>query len=379
MSQDYYRILNVQKNVTQDELKKAYRKLAMEYHPDKNPGNKEAERKFKEISQAYDVLKDEQKRAAYDRYGHDAFVNGGGNSASGFSGASSSSSGGSFSDMFSDLFNDFMSGGEQRGTNGKIKGADLRYNLSITLEEAFAGLQRKIQFWALCACDSCHGNGSKDGSAPVNCSTCNGHGRVRMQQGFFAVEKTCASCHGVGKVIKNPCNKCGGDGRVKKERTIAVTIPEGVEDGTRIRLSGEGEIGLRGGQAGDLYIFVAVKEHSLFIREGADLHCKVPVKFAIAALGGVVEVPTIESTRANVTIPSGTQYGDKFRLRSKGMTILQSGGRRGDMYVHAIIETPVKLTKKQKELLKEFEDEGTSDTNPRSEKFFDKVKNLFAD
>lgn len=378
--QDYYQTLGVQKNSSADEMKKAYRKLAMKYHPDRNPGDKEAEKKFKEISEAYEVLKDEQKRAAYDRYGHGAFENGGfgnagaGGSARGFGNAD-------FSDIFSDLFGDFMgtggAGGQQR--SAQIKGADLRYNLEITLEEAFEGKQQKIQFTTAAKCDSCKGSGSQGGSAPTNCGTCHGSGRLRMQQGFFTVEKTCTACHGMGKVIKDPCNSCAGEGRVRKEKTLSVNVPEGVEDGTRIRLAGEGEVGFRGGASGDLYIFVSLKPHSFFVREGSDIHCKVPIKMTTATLGGSIEVPVIDGTRAKVTIPEGTQSDDKFRLKGKGMKVMRGGGRCGDMYIHAQVEMPIKLSKRQKELLREFEELDGRGTNPRVESFFKKVREVWAD
>lgn len=382
-NQDYYKLLGVERNASAEDLKKAYRKLAMQYHPDRNPGDKEAEKKFKELSQAYDVLKDPQKKAAYDRYGHDAFTNGGmgaaGGGAGGFSGFSSSAD---FSDIFSDLFGDFMGGarsGGGRPRNMQMRGADLRYNITISLEEAFKGKQQKIQYTTAVKCDSCSGTGSKDSSAPINCNSCGGSGKVRMQQGFFAIEKTCTTCHGMGKIVKDPCSRCGGEGRMRKEKNLSVNIPEGVEDGTRIRLSGEGEVGVRGGDAGDLYIFVTISQHEFFMRDGHDIHCNVPIKMTTATLGGMVEVPVIDGTRAKVTIPAGTQFGDKFRLKGKGMTVMQSGGRRGDMYIHANIENPVKLSKKQRELLQQFDELDDKGANPKVEKFFQKVKSVWAD
>jgi molecular chaperone DnaJ len=383
--QDYYQLLGVDRGVSADELKKAYRKLAMQYHPDRNPGNQEAEHKFKEISQAYEVLKDEQKRAAYDRYGHAAFEQAGMGSA----GGRSSERGGfdpnmDFADIFSDLFGDFM-GGRGTGPSGgaarsaKTRGSDLRYNLSISLEEAFTGKQQKIQFTTAAACATCKGAGSKDGSAPVLCKSCNGSGRLRMQQGFFTVEKTCTACHGVGQVISDPCNSCAGEGRVRKEKTLSVSIPEGVEEGTRIRLTGEGEVGFRGGAPGDLYIFVSIKSHPFFIREGEDIHCKVPVKMTTAALGGIIEVPSIEGGRTRVTIPTGTQPGDQFRLKKKGMPVMRSGGRRGDMYIHCQVETPTRLTKRQKDILQEFETLDEKGAYSQSEGFFSKVKEFWSE
>jgi molecular chaperone DnaJ len=374
--QDYYSLLGVEKNASADELKKAYRKLAMKYHPDKNPGDKVAEAKFKELSQAYEVLKDEQKRAAYDRYGHDAFENGGMGGAGGGAGFDP---GANFADIFGDLFGDFMGGRGGGGRTASQRGSDLRYNLEISLEEAFAGKQQKIQFTSATQCDKCTGSGSNDGSSAAACGTCGGMGKIRMQQGFFTVERTCTSCNGAGKVIKNPCSRCGGEGRTRKERTLSVSVPEGVEDGTRIRLTGEGEVGLRGAQAGDLYIFISVREHEFFIRDGHDIHCKTPIKMTTAALGGDVEVPVIDGTRAKVTIPAGTQSSDKFRLKGKGMTIMRAGGRRGDMYIHCNVEVPVKLSKKQKDLLKEFAELDGRGTNPKVESFLKKAKNIWAD
>lgn len=375
--QDYYDLLGVQKNATADELKKSYRKQAMKYHPDKNPGDDVAEAKFKDLSQAYEVLKDEQKRAAYDRYGHDAFENGGGNSAGG--GGGFSSGGGNFSDIFSDLFGDFMGGGQRGGgESANARGSDLRYNLEIKLEEAYNGKQQEVKFKTSVKCTTCNGTGSKDKSAPITCKTCGGHGKVRMQQGFFTVERTCPDCHGAGQVIKNPCGSCGGEGRVQKQKTLSVNIPEGVEDGTRIRVSGEGEVGLRGGQTGDLYLFVTVADHDFFIREGHDLHCKVPITMTTAALGGAIEVPIIDGSKAKVTIPAGTQYGDKLRLKDKGMKVMRSGGRRGNVYIHCEVEVPTKLSKKQKELLQEIEELDGKGTNPRVERFLKKFKSLWS-
>lgn len=371
---DYYEQLGVQKDASADELKKAYRKLAMKYHPDRNQGDEKAEAKFKEVSEAYEVLKDEQKRSAYDRYGHAAFENGGGGAGGGFG---QGAAGGDFSDIFGDIFGDFMGGGSrQREVN--LRGADLRYNLEVSLEEAFSGKQEKITFRTAASCEPCKGSGSKGGGAST-CPTCRGAGKVRMQQGFFAVERACSSCNGAGKIIKDPCSSCGGEGRKAKEKTLSVNIPEGVEDGTRIRLTGEGEVGVRGGQAGDLYIFINVRDHSFFIREGNDIHCKVPITMTKASLGGSVEVPTIDGGKAKVTIPEGTQSSDRFRLRGKGMTVMRSGGRRGDMYIHAIVETPVKLSKEQKELLKEFEELEKKGSNPQVDKFFKTVKKFWED
>jgi molecular chaperone DnaJ len=378
MAKNYYEILGVSKTASQDELKKAYRKLAMKYHPDKNAGNKEAEEKFKEISHAYDILSDEQKRAAYDRYGHDAFTQGGmGGSAGGGAGMGGFDFSSGFADIFEDLFG--MGGGRSRGGEAQsaARGSDLRYNLSVTLEEAFSGKSETIKITTAASCDTCHGSGGADGSKPVICSTCSGSGRVRATQGFFTVERTCATCGGMGKTIKDPCKTCAGSGRVRKEKTLSVNIPPGVEEGTRIRLSGEGEVGIRGGPTGDLYIFVSVKQHPLFIRDAADIHCNIPIKMTTATLGGSIEVPTIDGARVKVTIPEGTQHGHQMRLRGKGMSILRAGSR-GDMYIHTLVETPIRLSKKQKELLKEFDKAGDH-VSPQSEGFFDKVKDFWSD
>ncbi len=380
---DYYEILGIARSADEKEIKSAFRKLAMQYHPDKNPGNKEAEQKFKEINEAYDVLKDSQKRSAYDRFGHAAFTQGGGGNAGG--GYDFNAGGASFSDIFDDLFGDFMGGGGGRragaGGNGggsaASRGADLRYNLDISLEDAFKGKNAQITITTAVACDSCDGSGAAKGTSPTTCTTCQGRGRVRTQQGFFTVERTCPTCHGQGQMIKDPCKSCGGSGRKRKDKTLAVNIPAGVEDGTRIRLSGEGEIGSRGGQAGDLYIFLSLRPHPFFKRDGADLHCKVPIRMTTAALGGSIEVPTIEGTRAKLTIPAGTQSGAQFRLRGKGMSVMRSAVR-GDMYIHAQIETPRNLSKKQKDILKEF-DKDSDKNSPESESFFSKVKEFWDD
>lgn len=370
---DYYKILGVEKTASQDELKKAYRKLAMQYHPDKNAGDKESEKKFKEISAAYDVLKDEKKRQMYDQFG-EAGVNGSagfGNRAGGFDFSSG------FTDIFDDLFGAFGGGTQRGGRKASQRGSDLRYNLEIALEEAFHGENVKIQVPTLDSCSSCQGSGSADGKKPENCHTCHGSGRVRIQQGFFVMERTCNSCGGNGHIIKNPCKTCKGSGRVKKNKTLSVKIPRGVEEGTRIRLSGEGEAGANGAQAGDLYIFVSIRPHELFKKDGADLHCEVPIKMTTAALGGEIVVPTLDGSKAKIKIPEGTQQNDQFRLKGKGMTRMGTVEPIGDMYVHIRIETPVKLSKRQKELLTEFET--VSDHNsPESESFFGRVKDFFS-
>jgi molecular chaperone DnaJ len=368
--QDFYELLGVGRQASGDDLKKAFRKLAMQYHPDRNPGDKQAEQRFKDINEAYEVLKDEQKRGAYDRFGHAAFEQGGGRGDFGFGGA------GGFADIFEEMFGSMMGGGGRTANN---RGSDLRYNLEITLEEAFKGRETQIRVPTLAPCDACNGGGAEAGSKPVNCPTCRGAGRVRTQQGFFTMERTCPACHGAGKVIDKPCRSCGGQGRTRKEKTLNVTIPPGVEDGTRIRLASEGEAGLRGGGNGDLYIFLAVKAHPLFQRDGANIHCRVPIAMPVAALGGAIEVPTIDGTRAKVTIPAGTQSGHQFRLRGKGMSVLRSAAR-GDMFAQVSVETPVHLTKRQQELLREFEKEGDArKTSPESEGFFAKVKEFFED
>jgi molecular chaperone DnaJ len=372
---DFYETLGVARGASAEELKKAYRKLAMQFHPDRNPGDKKAEHKFKEISEAYDVLKDEQKRAAYDRFGHAAFQNGGnGRAHPGFEFGFGQ---GGFADIFDEMFGEFMGGRRSSGT-GPSRGADLRYNLEISLEEAHHGKQATIRVPTMAICDSCSGTGAESGSKPTTCGTCRGHGKVRAQQGFFTIERTCPTCHGQGQVIEKPCRHCGGQGRQRRERTLNVSIPAGVEDGTRIRLAGEGEAGLRGAPPGDLYIFLGISAHSFFQRDGADVHCRVPIPMTTAALGGVIEVPSIDGTRARVTVPAGTQTGHQFRLRGKGMSVLRAN-QRGDLFIEAVVETPVNLTKQQQELLRQFEKGGSADTSPESAGFFAKVKELWAD
>ena len=366
---DYYEVLGVGRDAASDDIKKAYRKMAMQYHPDRNPGDKAAEQSFKEASEAYEVLKDDEKKAAYNRFGHDAFSQGGATPG----GADFSSS---FADVFDDLFGDFMGGRGRARANSR--GGDLRYNLEITLEEAFNGKRANVRVSASVACDDCKGSGAAGGAQPTTCPSCQGAGKMRVQQGFFTIERACSTCQGAGRVIKNPCKSCRGSGRVQREKTLSVNIPAGVEEGTRIRLSGEGEAGMRGAPPGDLYIFLSVSAHRLFQRDGGDIHCRVPITVTTAALGGVIEVPTIDGGRARVTIPSGTQSGHQFRLKSKGMNLMR-GSSRGDMYIHTVVETPVNLTKKQKELLREFETTGGAKTNPQSAGFFAKVKELWDD
>lgn len=371
---DYYEVLGVSKSATAEELKEAYRTKAKELHPDRNSDNPDAESQFKEVNEAYDVLKDANKKAAYDRYGHAAFDGGMGGGPRGGHGQGDFAS--AFSDVFDDLFGDFMGGGRQGGGRSRAqRGNDLRYNLRITLEEAYSGLQKTINIPASSQCGSCNGTGAEGGSEPITCPTCSGMGKVRAQQGFFTVERTCPTCNGMGQTIKNPCKSCHGAGRVEKEKALSVNIPAGVETGTRIRLAGEGEAGLRGGPSGDLYIFIEVAEHELFEREGSSLFCRVPVSMVDAALGGEVEVPTIEGGRSRVKIPEGSQSGRQMRLRGKGMPALR-GGSTGDMLIELVVETPVKLTAKQKELLHEFQELST-ENNPHSSKFFSAVKGFW--
>ena len=380
---DFYEVLGVAKGASADEIKKAYRKKAKELHPDRNADKPDAEAQFKEVNEAYDILKDAEKKAAYDRFGHAAFDGGmaGGPRAGGFGGAPGQGDFASaFSDVFEDLFGDFM-GGRQRGGTGRSRasrGSDLRYNLRISLEEAYSGLQKQISVPTLVACGTCTGTGSEGGAEPVTCPTCSGMGKVRAQQGFFTVERTCPTCSGMGQIVKNPCRTCSGAGRVQRERALSVNIPAGVETGTRIRLSGEGEAGLRGGPAGDLYIFIEVAEHALFQRDGLDLFCRVPVPMTKAALGGEVEVPTIDGGRSRVKVPEGSQSGRQMRLRGKGMPALRGTGA-GDMYIELAVETPVSLTSEQKALLRQFEDSCAKSNNPNASGFFDKVKKFWDD
>ena len=374
--QDFYDVLGVAQNADGDALKKAYRKMAMQYHPDRNQGDDAAEHKFKEINEAYDVLKDDQKRAAYDQFGHAAFENGGGG---GFGGG-----GAGFADIFDEMFGDFA-GGRQRQGGGRARGSDLRYNLEISLDDAFKGRETRIRVPASVSCDDCNGSGAAKGSHPSTCGTCQGHGKVRASQGFFTIERACPTCGGVGQTIENPCGTCKGAGAVRKEKTLAVTIPAGVEDGMRIRLSGEGEAGSKGAPPGDLYIFVAVAAHPLFERDGAHIYCQVPIPMTTAALGGAVEVPSIDGGRAKVTIPAGAQTGHRLRMRGKGMSVLNSKNR-GDMIIDVRVETPVNLTKDQQAKLKEFEASlkkgrqgAGKSTSPESEGFFARAKELWED
>ncbi len=371
---DYYEVLGISRGASPEEIKKAYRTKAKELHPDRNSDNPNAEAQFKDANEAYEVLKDGDKKAAYDRYGHAAFEGGmgGGGGPRGAGGGDFSSA---FSDVFEDLFGDFMGGGQRGGRQRSSRGSDLRYNLRIDLEEAFAGSQKAITVPTSVSCGACDGSGAESGSEPMTCPTCSGMGKVRAQQGFFTVERTCPTCSGIGQVISNPCKTCNGAGRTQKDRSLSVNIPAGVETGTRIRLAGEGESGLRGGTPGDLYIFVEVEDHELFQRDGVDLFCRVPVSMTTAAIGGDVEVPTIDGGRSRVKVPSGSQSGRQMRLRNKGMPSLR-GGNTGDMFIELAVETPVNLTSKQKELLREFE-ELSAENNPQLSKFFSKVKSFW--
>jgi molecular chaperone DnaJ len=364
----YYETLNVQRTATDAELKVSYRKLAMQFHPDRNAGDKDSEVRFKEINEAYDVLKDEQKRAAYDRFGHAAFEQGSGGHGFG------QDFGSAFADIFEGIFG--MGGARQR-SSGRERGADLRFNMEITLEEAYAGKTAQMRLPTSVTCETCSGSGAKAGTKPKTCQHCNGHGRIRHTQGgFFTLERTCPICQGRGQVIEDPCASCSGSGRVTRERTLSVNIPQGVEDGTRIRLANEGEAGVRGGPAGDLYIFLSLAAHDFFQRDGADLHCRVPVSMVMAALGGEFEVPSIDTSKAKVKVPAGTQSGRRFRLTGKGMPVLRSK-QTGDMYVQVVVETPQSLTKRQRELLTEFEKLSSKDTQPEASGFFARVKDFF--
>jgi molecular chaperone DnaJ len=376
--QDFYATLGVARDAGADDLKKAYRKLAMQFHPDRNPGDKQAEARFKEVNEAYDILKDDQKRAAYDRYGHAAFEQGG---AGGFNGGFdfSAAGAGGLNDIFDQMFGEFMG---RRGGGGQARtraGADIRQAVEIDLADAFAGTKVNLRVPTRVTCEACTGTGSEDKSrAADTCPTCQGAGKVRNQQGFFLIERTCPTCGGQGRVIRSPCRTCHGAGTVQRERTLQVAIPAGVEDGTRIRLAGEGEAGGQGAANGDLYVHVALRPHAFFQRDGANILMRVPLRMAQAALGGDVEVPVIDGTRAKVKIPPGTQTGDQFRLRGKGFSVLRSAAR-GDMYIQVAVETPQNLTRKQRELLEEFETEGQKHAkgSPEHEGFFAKVKEFF--
>ncbi|GJD88890.1 molecular chaperone DnaJ [Methylobacterium hispanicum] len=371
---DYYEILGVERTATDGQMKTAFRKLAMTYHPDRNPGDKEAEIKFKELNEAYQCLSDGQKRAAYDRFGHAAFSQGG---------AGGPGFGNEFGDFMSDIFDNFFGdgrgGGQARGRGGapgRERGADLRYNLEISLEEAFLGKTETIRIPTSITCETCAGSGAKPGSKPRTCSTCGGYGRVRAAQGFFAIERTCPNCHGRGEIVDDPCASCAGAGRVNRERTLSINVPAGVDDGLRIRLAGEGESGLRGGPAGDLYVFLSIKPHDFFQRDGADLFCRVPISMVTAALAGEITVPVIDGSQTQVRIPAGTQTAKQFRIKGKGMPVLRSR-EVGDLYIQVFVETPQNLTKRQRELLQEFDKTASDDNHPESTGFFSKVRDFF--
>jgi molecular chaperone DnaJ len=366
---DYYETLGVSRGASDAELKSAFRKAAMQCHPDRNPGDKASELRFKEVNEAYQTLSDAQKRAAYDRFGHAAFDGGGG---AGFGMGEGFAS--SMADIFDDLFGDVM--GRRGRSSGRERGSDLRYNMEITLEEAFSGKTASLKVPTSVTCETCSGTGAKPGSKPKTCSTCGGHGRVRAQQGFFAIERTCPTCQGRGETIDNPCQACNGAGRVSRERTLSVNIPAGVEDGTRIRLAGEGEAGMRGGPPGDLYIFLAIKPHPFFQRDGADLYCRVPISMVQAALGGEIGVHTLDGGESKVKIPEGTQSGRQFKIRGKGMPVLRARDF-GDLYLQANVETPQSLTRRQRELLQEFEAESSTRTQPEASGFIARMKEFF--
>ena len=372
MKRDYYETLGVSRDADDGTIKSAFRKLAKQHHPDSNGGDKGSEQKFKEISEAYDALKNPQTRAAYDQFGHAAFEGGMAGGGAGFGSDFASS----MSDIFEEMFGEFMGGGRRERAPGRQRSADLRYNLEISLADAYSGQTAEVRVPTNVACETCDGSGARAGSAPATCGTCGGQGKVRATQGFFTVERTCPSCQGLGQVISDPCPDCDGAGRVSRERTLSVNIPAGVEDGTRIRLAGEGEAGLRGGPAGDLYIFLSIRAHEFFQRDGADLFCRVPISMVTAAIGGEIEVPTVDGGRTRVKIPDGTQTGKQFRLRGKGMPVLRSK-QLGDLYIQVNVETPVSLSRKQKQLLREFETASSEKNSPQSAGFFARVKEFW--
>ena len=373
---DFYEVLGVNRDASDEDIKKAYRKLAMKYHPDRNPDSKESEEKFKQGKEAYEILSDREKRAAYDQYGHagvDQNAGAGGRGGPGF--------GGDFSDAFSDIFGDIFGGGRAQGGGGRaqvFRGADLRYNMEISLEEAARGCERQIRIPAHERCDACHGTGAKPGTQPKTCSTCGGHGQVRMSQGFFSVQQTCPTCHGSGKQISDPCNKCHGAGQVKTTKTLNVKIPAGVDEGDRIRLSGEGEPGENGGPSGDLYVVTHIKAHAVFQRDGVDLHCEMPISFTTAALGGTIELPGLDGAKHVIEIPAGIQSGKQLRKRGAGMPVLQGRGA-GDLVIEIHVETPTKLSARQRELLREFQGSETGDESPQTKGFFDRIRDAWND
>ena len=372
---DFYEILGINRDASDEDIKKAYRKLAMKFHPDRNPDNPKAEESFKEAKEAYEILSDAQKRTAYDQYGH-AGVDPQAGMGAGGAGM------GGFADAFSDIFGDIFGAGGRGGGGGRsnvYRGADLRYNLEVTLEEAARGTETRIRIPTMAECEICHGSGAKKGSEPKTCPTCSGHGQVRMQQGFFSIQQTCPKCHGTGRYIPDPCGTCSGSGRVKQHKTLSVKIPSGIDEGDRIRLTGEGEPGVNGGPPGDLYVQIHLKAHSVFQRDHDDLHCEMPVSFATAALGGEIEIPTLDGV-AKLKVPAETQTGKVFRLRGKGIKGVRSIGH-GDLLCHVVIETPVSLTDRQKELLTEFEEISQGNTqrhSPRAQSWMDRVKEFFS-
>lgn len=374
---DYYEILEVSRDASGEQIKKSYYRLAMKYHPDRNPDSKECEAKIKEINEAYDILKDSQKRAAYDRYGHQAFANGSGG-GNPFNGFEFNFGTGGFSDVFADIFSEFMGGGRGSRQSYAQKGADVRYNLSLTLEEAFNGVEKELKIPSTETCEECHGHGTKDGKEAPICDKCHGSGKVHQQQGgFFIVETVCPKCGGQGRLVKDKCKKCGGAGVVNKEKTIKVKIPAGIEDDTRIRVSGGGEAGFRGGESGDLYVFISIKPHKIFSRDGANLYMRVPISMACAALGGKMEIPSIDGSKIELEIPAGTQSDQQQKIKDEGMSIIRST-RRGDLFVKYRVETPVNLSGRQKELLEEFQSLSEDEScQPEAKGFFDKIKDLF--
>ena len=366
---DYYKVLGVDRTADEKGLKSAYRKLAMQYHPDRNPGDAEAEARFKEVTEAYEVLRDPQRRAAYDRFGHAAFEGAGGGAGAGF--------GGDFASTMSDIFDEFFGGAARgRGPGGRQRGSDLRYNLEIDLEDAFEGKTVEIEVPTSATCSVCEGSGARPGTAPTTCAGCGGSGRVRVTQGFFTLERTCATCGGRGRVVIDPCTNCAGQGRVSEDKTLTVNIPAGIEDGTRIRLAGEGEAGVMGGPPGDLYIFLSIRPHAFFQREAADIFCRVPISMTKAALGGTFEVPTVAGGRTKVKVPEATQTGRQFRLRGKGMPVMRSH-QFGDMYIQVVVETPQNLSRRQRDLLEEFNSECSNMNHPESDGFFSRVRDFF--
>jgi len=373
---DYYEVLGINRDASDDEIKKSYRKLAMKHHPDRNPDNPKAEEHFKEAKEAYETLSDGQKRAAYDQYGHAAFEAGGMGGGNPFGAGGAGAQGFDFSDIFGDIFG----GNRGGGRSSAQRGSDLRYNLEITLEQAARGTETEIRIPTMAECETCHGSGAKVGTSATTCTTCGGHGQVRMQQGFFSVQQACPRCHGTGKMIASPCKPCNGQGRIKKHKTLSVKIPPGVDNDDRIRLTGEGELGANGGPSGDLYVVVHLKPHAVFQRDHNDLHCEMPISFSTAALGGEIEIPTLDG-KASIKIPAETQSGKQFRLRGKGIKGVRSSSH-GDLHCHVIVETPVNLTERQKELLREFEsinDKDSDHHNPRAKSWMDKVKSFFAE